>query len=63
VRGAVTRGRRGRGNDPAGCKGTEAVDGLIWTHAAELKGTEADPAAKSVQLDPARPGKVLYGQI
>lgn len=50
MRGAVTRGRRGRGNDPAGCKGTETEDGLIWTHADGLKGTEADLVTESVQL-------------
>lgn len=40
MRGAVTRRRRGRGNDSAGFKGTEAVDGPIWRHAAGCKGTE-----------------------
>lgn len=41
MRGAATRRRRGRGNDSAGFKGTEAVDGPIWRHAAGCKGTEA----------------------
>ena len=40
MRGAVTRRRRGRGNDSAGFKGTEAVDGPMWRHAAGCKGTE-----------------------
>nr|DAO45226.1 MAG TPA: hypothetical protein [Caudoviricetes sp.] len=46
----MTRRRRGRGNDSAGCKGTEAVDGPIWRHAAGCKGTEADLVTESVQL-------------
>lgn len=50
MRGAVTRRRRGRGNDSAGFKGTEAVDGPIWRHAAGFKGTEADLVTESVQL-------------
>lgn len=54
MRGAVTRRRRGRGNDPAGFEGTETVDGLIWAHAAGLKNTEADPVAEGVQLKPER---------
>lgn len=40
MRGAVTRRQRGRGNDPAGFKGTETVNGSIWTHVAGCKGTE-----------------------
>lgn len=63
MRGAVTRRRRVRGNDSAGCKGTETVDGLFLAHAAGFKGTEADLVAKSVQLEPERSGRVLYGQI
>ena len=59
MRGAVTRRRRGRGNDSAGFKGTETVDGLIWTHAAGIKGTEADPVAEGVQLEPSISGKAL----
>lgn len=51
MRGAVTRRRRGRGNDSAGFKGTEAVDGPIWRHAAGLKGTEGDSVAEGVQLE------------
>ena len=42
MRGAVTRGRRGRGHDLAGCKGTEAVTGPIGRHAAGCKGTETE---------------------
>lgn len=50
MRGAVTRRQRGRGNDSAGFKGTETVDGLFLAHAAGFKGTEADLATESAQL-------------